>query len=218
MGALLLALALGSDGVTFEAFVDKGDVFIRGGATHGLEVGSEVAILGEAIGDTDERRTVGRALVVETWARLARVRLPDGLDPNSVKSVRWDPPTPPEPVVTERPRRSERRPNSAAGHVIASSITLGSLYLVTFLGHLAAGGVLAYLDLIPVIGPFVTYAVTAATIGRFVPGGDVLLLLSGALQSAAAVWLIASGVVLATTAPAVSLVPTPAGVSLVARF
>ncbi|MCI0569293.1 MAG: hypothetical protein L0Y66_00935 [Myxococcaceae bacterium] len=58
-----------------ELFVDRAETYIRAGTEQGLEVGDTVAIVGDRIGDTDERRTIGSASVLEVWKRLARVSL-----------------------------------------------------------------------------------------------------------------------------------------------
>ena len=72
MKLLLLAL-LAADPNVVEVFKDKGDMFLRAGTNKGLKVGSEVVILGEKIGDTDEYRTAGKASVLEVWETLARI-------------------------------------------------------------------------------------------------------------------------------------------------
>ena len=72
MNFLLLSL-LAADPHVVEVFKDKGDLFIRAGSSRGLRVGSEVIILGERIGDTDEYRTGGKASVLEVWETLARI-------------------------------------------------------------------------------------------------------------------------------------------------
>ncbi len=58
-----------------ELFVDKGDTFARAGTDQGLKVGAAVTVLGPTIGDTQERRRVGTATVLEVWESLSRVSL-----------------------------------------------------------------------------------------------------------------------------------------------
>lgn len=58
-----------------DIFVDRGDTFIRAGTAQGLKVGDSVPILGAKIGDTEERRVVGSAAVLEVWKTIARVNL-----------------------------------------------------------------------------------------------------------------------------------------------
>lgn len=57
----------------FETFADKGDTFVRAGSNQGLKVGMTVTVLGPRIGDTEERRRVGSATVMEVWESLARL-------------------------------------------------------------------------------------------------------------------------------------------------
>ncbi len=77
--ALLAGLALAPSALAqpsvAELFVDKGDTFARAGSEQGLKVGSAVTVLGPTIGDTQERRRVGTATVLEVWDSLARVSL-----------------------------------------------------------------------------------------------------------------------------------------------
>ncbi|HZI13930.1 MAG TPA: hypothetical protein VE153_26415 [Myxococcus sp.] len=56
-------------------FVDRGDTFIRAGTAQGIKVGDSVPILGDKIGNTEERRVVGSAAVLEVWRTIARVNL-----------------------------------------------------------------------------------------------------------------------------------------------
>jgi hypothetical protein len=56
-------------------FVDRGDTFIRAGSAQGIKVGDSVPLLGDKIGDTEERRVVGSAAVLEVWKTIARVNL-----------------------------------------------------------------------------------------------------------------------------------------------
>lgn len=58
-----------------DLFVDRGDTFIRAGTAQGLKVGDSVPILGAKIGNTEERRVVGSAAVLEVWKTIARVNL-----------------------------------------------------------------------------------------------------------------------------------------------
>lgn len=67
--------AAGRPSDVVELFVDRGETYIRAGAAQGLEVGASVDILGDRMGDTDERSTVGTATVLEVWKNLARVSL-----------------------------------------------------------------------------------------------------------------------------------------------
>ena len=86
MKLLLLAL-LAADPKVVEVFKDKGDTFLRAGTNRGLKVGSEVAILGDKIGDTDEYRSGGKATVLEVWETLARVS-PDE-DAKKLKDIKF---------------------------------------------------------------------------------------------------------------------------------
>jgi hypothetical protein len=72
MKFLLLAL-LAADPQAVEVFKDKGDLFVRAGTNRGLKVGTELVILGDRIGDSDEHRAGGTAIVLEVWATLARI-------------------------------------------------------------------------------------------------------------------------------------------------
>jgi hypothetical protein len=74
--ALALSLVLAGTNDTFDIFTDKGDMFVRAGKNKGLKMGSEVKLLGDKIGDTDERRVVGKANVIEVFDTIARV-VPD---------------------------------------------------------------------------------------------------------------------------------------------
>src|SRR4051812_4307355 len=80
-GVCLLLLALAPVALAqpkanaVELFVDKGDTFARAGSEQGLKVGSALIVLGPTIGDTQERRRVGTATVLEVWGSLARVSL-----------------------------------------------------------------------------------------------------------------------------------------------
>lgn len=58
-----------------ETFIDRGEVFARAGESSGLTVGTVLKVLGPRIGDTDERRAVGSATVMEVWETLARLKL-----------------------------------------------------------------------------------------------------------------------------------------------
>jgi hypothetical protein len=58
-----------------DLFVDRGDTFIRAGSAQGIKVGDSVPILGDKIGDTEERRVIGSAAVLEVWKTIARVSL-----------------------------------------------------------------------------------------------------------------------------------------------
>ena len=72
MKFLLLAL-LAADPTTVEVFKDKGDLFVRAGTNRGIQVGTELVILGDRIGDTDEYRAGGKATVLEVWETVARI-------------------------------------------------------------------------------------------------------------------------------------------------
>ncbi len=61
-----------------DLFVDRGDTFIRAGSAQGLKVGDSVPILGAKIGNTEERRVIGSAAVLEVWKTIARVNLDAG--------------------------------------------------------------------------------------------------------------------------------------------
>lgn len=74
--ALALSLVLTGTNDTFDVFTDKGDLFVKAGKNKGLKMGSELKLLGDKIGDTDERRVVGKANVIEIFDTIARV-VPD---------------------------------------------------------------------------------------------------------------------------------------------
>jgi head-tail adaptor len=61
-----------------DLFVDRGDTFIRAGSAQGIKVGDSIPILGDKIGNTEERRVVGSAAVLEVWKTIARVNLDAG--------------------------------------------------------------------------------------------------------------------------------------------
>lgn len=73
--ALMVVVAAEPSG---EVFQDKGEFFLRAGRTRGLEVGGQLKILGAFIGNTGERRTVGKVTILELWPELARVSLDAG--------------------------------------------------------------------------------------------------------------------------------------------
>jgi len=75
----VLALSLvmsGTPDETFDVFQDKGDLFVKAGKNKGLKMGDEVKLLGDKIGDTTERRVVGKGNVIELFDTIARV-VPD---------------------------------------------------------------------------------------------------------------------------------------------
>jgi hypothetical protein len=74
---LALALTLSAAPTDYELFTDRGDVFMRAGTNAGLQVGSEVTILGDKIANTEERRRIGVATVMEVWPTLSRLALDD---------------------------------------------------------------------------------------------------------------------------------------------
>jgi eukaryotic-like serine/threonine-protein kinase len=75
--AILVLSLFGAAPSEFELFTDRGDLFIKAGSNNGLQVGSELTILGDKIAGTDERRRVGVATVMEIWPTLARLALDD---------------------------------------------------------------------------------------------------------------------------------------------
>lgn len=75
--ALMTALALHANPNVVDMFVDKGDTFIKAGKKQGLKVGSDVTVLGDRIGDTDEYRSAGTATVMEVFDSISRVALDD---------------------------------------------------------------------------------------------------------------------------------------------
>ncbi len=70
---MLWVLAARAEGEV-EAFKDKGDLFMRAGSKQGLRVGGDVLVLGDTIGDTTERRVLGRARIIEVLDHLARLQ------------------------------------------------------------------------------------------------------------------------------------------------
>lgn len=72
---LALALVVAAAPQSVEVFRDQSQYFVRAGSTSGLKVGSQLPILGNYIATTTERRTLGRATVLELWPTLARVSL-----------------------------------------------------------------------------------------------------------------------------------------------
>jgi hypothetical protein len=86
LASLVPALSFAADDVV-EVFKDKGDIFIRGGTNKGVKVGTEVTILGDRIGDTDEYRSGGKATVLEVWTSLARVSLDE--DARKLKEIKY---------------------------------------------------------------------------------------------------------------------------------
>jgi hypothetical protein len=83
--ALTLLSAAPSDFPTFE---DKGDLFVKAGRQQGLQVGAEVELLGERIGDTEERRSLGVRTVMEVWNALARLSSGEGEKPVRAERAR----------------------------------------------------------------------------------------------------------------------------------
>src|SRR3954468_8556408 len=75
--ALVTALALHANPNVVDLFADKGDTFIKAGKKQGLKVGTDVTVLGDRIGDTDEYRAAGSATVMEVWDSISRVSLDD---------------------------------------------------------------------------------------------------------------------------------------------
>jgi hypothetical protein len=73
MLSLVVVAVLGTSSV--EMFRDQGQFFIRAGSSAGIKVGAQLPILGDVIASTTERRTVGRATVLEVWPELARVSI-----------------------------------------------------------------------------------------------------------------------------------------------
>ncbi len=126
MKALTLVLALSSTaalaaGDTVEIFLDKQDVFIRAGTNKGLKVGSEVLVLGERIGDTNEYRVAGRANVLEVFETIARVSLDPGAQkvksPKLAKlqtSAKVERPVAVQPTLTAPPPPPRDPPNPKA--------------------------------------------------------------------------------------------------------
>src|SRR5688572_24767080 len=87
--ATLLSVASPNEAAVF---VDKGDLFARAGTKQGIRVGMKLTLLGDKIGDTPERRTVGSAVVMEVWESLARlVPEEEGLKPQAVALPRKQP-------------------------------------------------------------------------------------------------------------------------------
>jgi hypothetical protein len=84
--AFVVALSLSSN-PQYDLFTDKGDTFVRAGAKKGLKVGAELTLLGDKIGDTDERRVVGTANVMEVWDSIARVNIDDATKKASPKAA-----------------------------------------------------------------------------------------------------------------------------------
>jgi hypothetical protein len=81
-----LSLSLtGTPDETFDVFQDKGDWFVKAGKNKGLKMGDEVKLLGDKIGDTTERRVVGKGNVIELFDTIARV-VPDA-DAKKAKPV-----------------------------------------------------------------------------------------------------------------------------------
>jgi hypothetical protein len=134
---LLLLLLLTSDPRTVEVFKDRGDFFIRAGTSRGLRVGVEVTILGDRIGDTDERRSAGKATVLEVWESLARIS-PDqeSLKLKEVKLARLGGPAPVEAAAPSLPRPPPTPPPAApptARPMLKGHATIGGIaHLVRF--------------------------------------------------------------------------------------
>lgn len=61
-----------------ELFVDRGDTYVRAGSNKGVKVGDTLEVVGGTIGDTQERRPVGSASVLQVWKTIARVNLDAG--------------------------------------------------------------------------------------------------------------------------------------------
>ena len=76
IGTLVVSTLLAGVPNQVGVFEDKGSLFVRAGSNKGLKVGVEVQLLGDKIGDTEERRVIGTAVVMEIWDTIARV-VPD---------------------------------------------------------------------------------------------------------------------------------------------
>lgn len=75
--AFLWSSAALAQATEVELFTDRGDLFVKAGTNHGVQVGASLTILGDRIGNTAERRRVGTATVMEVWPTLSRVVLDD---------------------------------------------------------------------------------------------------------------------------------------------
>lgn len=113
MKFLLLAL-LAADPSTVEVFKDKGDLFVRAGTNRGLKVGTQLVILGEKIGDTEEYRTGGKAIILEVWETVARIS-PDE-EARKLKEIKLAriPVAAPAPAAAESVAKGEPAPKADA--------------------------------------------------------------------------------------------------------
>lgn len=126
--ALLVCLLSGAAPESFPTFEDKGDLFVKAGKKHGLQVGAEVELLGARIGDTEERRSLGRRTVMEVWAALARLSGAEGPAGEKPERARL---LAPEPVKKSRPGAAAA-PKKAADGPAQTSAAMG------FSDHLTA--------------------------------------------------------------------------------
>lgn len=190
LGFALSSVAHASAPRVIEVFVDKGDHFLRAGRNQGLGIGAQVVILGERIGDTEERRRIGVATVMEVWETLARVN-PDraslAAGELTLALLPEPPSTPPEPQAEpqlESPAALERTPFVRRGSVYLEN--LGFVFLGPMAGvefghehvstsiyvHMLSWGALARGMF---SGPAVTFpqAYGAGLRGRYYPRGDL---------------------------------------------
>ena len=138
--ALALSLsttALAAAPAEVELFTDRGELFVKLGTNAGLQVGAEVTILGDKIGNTEERRRIGAATVMEVWPTLARLALDDAAkaDKAPKKFASLSAPAPaPKPEKAEKAEGKKPLgsapavpppPSPAAGGSLAGHATFG---------------------------------------------------------------------------------------------
>lgn len=223
---LVILAALAASPTSVELFTDKGEMFIRAGTQAGLRVGQEVRVLGERIADTQERRTAGHLTVLEVWDSLARVSLdaaaqavtaPGSIELEIVRRVQQSDDAFAAPVYS-RPRPRPQH-NPFIPHEYVAGFTWLGVWAVTLLVDLTLGDSLAGTSIIPIFGPFITEVIVHSAGYRYaVPAYEVLLVLSGVVQTGLFTYFIVSLVKAATWVPTVAFLPVPGGAAASVRF
>lgn len=134
--------------------------------------------------DTVKIQTRDGSIFVYDFAEVKKIERAD----DSTESTR-----PASEQVAER--KPPARENPYTVHRNASLGLLGGFWGATVIGAAAMGDDYIGTTIIPVFGPFVTVArINNDPFGGFLPGGRPLLIASGALQTASAVYLTAAAI------------------------
>ena len=216
-----------------ELFKDKTEYFVRCGSSSGLGVGSVVLVLGESIGDTGERRSVGRATVMEVWAGLARVSLDEAtkqfVDDSRLQVFVSVPE--PEQLRAVSPPHVDSIPVSVAPVAARNPFTIHRQ--VAMWGLIASWGITVITaallrdnffltSIIPIFGPVITVArIKADPYAYNLLGNGELSYLSTIVQGLWATYLVISVIGEANYQPpqfGVTLGPAPLGLSVFWRI